>query len=462
VTDYLSFVGAKRITDPFHGFEPAPVHSRLFPHQADITRWAIERGRAAIFADTGLGKTAMQLEWARQVAEHADGRVLILAPLAVGAQTAAEGVLLDVPVTVCRTAADLPERGVAITNYERLHHFEGETFAGVVLDESSILKAFSGKTRQAIQAFASRIPHRLACTATPAPNDVLELTNHSEFVGALPGKMILSIFMCPDDRGLSRSYRVKRPAQRAWEDFVSSWAFAIRRPSEIGYSDDGYALPPLTVVDHEVGSADLIGTDDRLFALQAGFGLRERQAARRASVQLRAEKIAELVAAEPDEQWLVWCDLNDESAALARLIPDAQEVRGADTPEDKEDRLTAFRVGELRVLVTKPSIAGWGLNFQRCARVAFCGLSDSFEAYHQAVRRTWRYGQAREVSVHRVTSIAERAVRDNIDRKRQEHDEMMDAFIDARGRLATGRNAAKEVAYEPETPIVLPEWLAAA
>lgn len=435
LSSYADFIASKRVVQTDVGIDATVPEVGLFPFQREIVGWALRCGRAAIFADTGLGKTAMQLAWAQSVAEHTGGDVLILAPLAVSAQTAREGAKFGIPVTVCREAADL-RPGVNVTNYERLDRFDATRFAGIVLDESSILKSYSGTVRQAIQGFAEQIAFRLACTATPAPNDLLELTNHSEFIGAMRGKEMISLFFVADDASLSRSYRLKGHAQRAFYEWLASWSVALRRPSDLGFSDEGFVLPPLSV--HSLTTKAANPDEGRLFAVEART-LRERQAVRRTTVAERVAKVAELVAREPDETWLLWCDLNAESAALTAAIPGAAEVRGSDSPEHKERVLLDFAEGRVRVLVTKPSIAGHGMNFQHCARLAFVGLSDSFEQQYQATRRCWRYGQKRPVHAYVVTDEAEGEVVRNIQRKERQAREMMDGIVEATGRIRFGR-----------------------
>lgn len=442
---YLDFIERKRIRHTPTGFDvdAGELNPLLFDWQRRVTSWALQRGRAAIFADCGLGKTAMQLEWARRVHEHTGRPVLVLAPLAVAAQTRAEGEKFEIDVTVCREASDVAD-GVNVTNYERLDRFDPAVFGGLVLDESSILKAYTGATRNAIQAFADQVAFRLACTATPAPNDVMEMTNHSEFVGSLQGKQVLALFMMVDYKDGSQgkqSYVLKPRARAAYFEWLASWAIALRRPSDAGGSDDGFLLPALDVHDTVVDATATTPADGQLFALEAAT-LQERHHARRDSITERVARVAELVAAEPGESWIVWCGLNAESQAVTAAVPGAVEVTGSDDPDVKAERMEAFSRGEIRVLVTKPSIAGWGMNWQHCARVAFLGMSDSWEQYYQAVRRCYRFGQTRAVHVHRVTSQNEGAVITNIQRKERQAADMMDGMVDAMGELTFGRDRA--------------------
>jgi hypothetical protein len=383
------------------------------------------RARAAIFADCGLGKTPIQLEWAHRVYQETGGDVLILAPLAVSSQTAREGEKFSVPVAVCREESDV-RSGVNIANYERLGRFQHLDWAGVVLDESSILKAFDGKTRAALIEWAQRFPYRLCCTATPSPNDYMELGGHADFLGVLSHKQMLAEFFVND--GISAgSWRLKGHARDLYWRWIASWARALRSPADLGYHDDHFDLPRLEVETISV-DADSV-SEDRLFSVPVAT-LQERRQARRESISERVD-IAQAIVNGSDEPWVVWCDLNAESDALSRAIPDAVEVRGSDHPDVKEERLIAFSSGESRVIVTKPSIAGWGLNWQHCHNVLFVGLSDSYEQYYQAVRRCWRFGQTRPVRVVIVASNREQAVLENVRRKERQAMEMFEEIVEA-------------------------------
>lgn len=441
---YADLIERKRIRHTPTGFDIAAdeLNPQLFDWQRRVVSWALKRGRAAIFADCGLGKTPMQLEFAHRVNVHTGRPVLVLAPLAVAEQTKREGEKFGIPVTVCREAGDITD-GINVVNYERLAKFDAADFGGLVLDESSILKAYTGVMRNAIQSFADHIPFRLACTATPAPNDVMEMTNHSEFVGSLQGKQILALFMQVDYKDGSQgkqSYILKPRARAAYYEWLASWAIALRRPSDADGNDDGFNLPGLNVHDEIVDTAGIVSVD-RLFGLEAQT-LQERNQARRESIADRVERVAQLVADEPSEPWIIWCGLNDESRAVVDAIPGAVEITGSDDPDVKADRMAAFSDGHIRVLVTKPSIAGWGMNWQHCANVAFLGLSDSWEQYYQAVRRCYRFGQTRTVNVHRITASNEGAVLANIERKERQAAEMMDGMVSAMGELTFGRDRA--------------------
>ena len=405
------------------------VHPYLHPWQAEIVTWAANRGRAAIWADTGLGKTLMQIEWARLMTGPGES-ALIVAPLAVCAQTVREAEKVGVTATYVRSG-DLVGPGLYVTNYEMVDHFDPHLFAAVVLDEASILKSHDGKTRtKLIQHFAP-VPYRLACTATPAPNDPEELTNQAEFLGVMSRVNMLAAYFIHDSDG----WRLKGHARSPMFQWMASWAVAIRRPSDMGYPDDGYILPGLNIESHTV--AVEMEQDGQLFATDLG-GVGGRAAVRRSTMQARCERAAALVAAEPDEPWLIWCGLNDEADLLAKLIPGAVNVHGGWSPEDKAAALLGFADGSIRRLITKPSLAAFGLNWQHCARMVFVGLSDSYEAYYQSIRRCFRYGQERVVDVHIVLSQLEAQIADNVRRKEQDAAMVAQQMVRA---MQEGRNA---------------------
>jgi hypothetical protein len=455
--NYKTFVAGKRLVAASAGFDlpDAALHPALFPFQRDVTRWALRKGRAAILAGTGLGKTAMQAQWAHHVARHTGGDVLILAPLAVAQQTVREGVKFGVGITHCREADDV-RPGVNITNYERAHLFALSRFAGVVLDEASRIKHHDTHTRIALTEAISRTPYRLECTATPAPNDYMELGTHAEFLGVMSRAEMLSMFFVHDG-GSVQDWRLKGHAQTAFWRWLASWAAMFRMPSDLGYEDGAFVLPPLQMHEHRVESAPLPGM---LFAMAART-LAEQRAARRVSIADRVRLCADIVNSD-GEAWVVWCDLNDESEVLCQLIPDAVEIRGSHSAEVKEARLIDFSEGRTRVLVTKPSIAGHGLNWQHCARVAFVGLSHSWEQYYQAIRRCWRFGQKRPVECHLIISEAEGAVLANLQRKEVDADRMITSTVVHMRDLMQGeiRSAARLVDdYTPTTTMQIPAWV---
>jgi len=431
-TEYAQFLGRKVSGPVPSGIDVAPhhLHPLLFPFQRDLTAWALQQGRAAIFADTGLGKTFMQVEWAHKVAEAAHGRVLILTPLAVSRQTVSEAAKLGIEVV--RSSDGTGSGRLAVTNYERLHYFNPTDFVGIVCDESAILKNFDGIRRRAITQFMRHIPYRLLCSATPAPNDYLELGTSSEALGHLGHVDMLNRFFVNDQRNSARGrmygkvaqWRFKGHAEEAFWRWVCSWARAIRKPSDFnGYDDAAFQLPPLEEREHVVTTAKApVGM---LFAIEA-LSLQEQRAERRRTIEERCQKVAELV--DDGQPAVVWCHLNDEGDMLEKMIPEAVQVSGKDSDEAKEDRLVRFSEGDIRVLVTKPRIAGWGLNWQHCAHVTFFP-SHSFEQYYQGVRRCWRYGQTRPVVVDIVTTEGEKRCLANLQAKAKAAEKMFEQLV---------------------------------
>lgn len=458
--DYAQFLASKRfVCEPAGIPEPPEVSAKLFPFQRDIVRWALRRGRAAIWADCGLGKGWMALEWARITAEETGRPTLILAPLAVAQQFRREGAKLGAEVTVCRSAADV-RPGINVANYERLHLFDASVFGAVVLDESSVLKDFTSSTRNMLIETFRATPFRLCCTATPAPNDQMELGNHAEFLGVMSRVEMLATFFVHDG-GDTSTWRLKGHAREAFWRWLCSWAVTIRKPSDLGYENGAFELPPLRIHEHIVPvGPDFAKAAGALFVTDAD-GLAAQRGARKASLDARVKVAADLVNASEDP-WLVWCDLNEESEKLAASIRDCVEVKGADDADFKESALAAFAEGTPRVLVSKPSIAGYGLNLQRCAHVAFVGLSNSFEAWYQAIRRTWRFGQTREVHAHLIVSDADGSVRANLDRKRRDAETLAEEMLVGMGDIqrSTIRALARETeSYAPATPMRVPSWL---
>ena len=460
--EYEQFLEDKALRVLPSGIEDLPdVHDALFDYQRDIVRWSLRIGRAALWADCGLGKTLQSLEWARHVAEYTGRPVLILTPLAVAPQFIEEGSIIGLDVAHARDGGRFEGPQVMVANYERLHLFEPSDFGGVVLDESSILKNFTGKTRTALVESFKETPFRLACTATPAPNDFIELGNHAEFLGVMTRAEMLARFFVHDG-GSTQDWRLKGHAEGDFWAWLASWAVSVRNPSDLGYDGGAFVLPSLHTEEHVVTS-DRDTAKDRglLFNLPAETLLEQRRA-RKATIAKRVAVAAELVAAEPDEAWVLWCELNDESSALANAVPGAVEVRGSQSTEEKERILAAFKRGEHRVLVSKPSICGWGLNWQHVARVAFVGIGHSFEQWYQAIRRTWRFGQKREVFCHMITSDLEGAVLENLRRKQRDSEVMAEAMVGAMAEInrealkGTSRTFTK---YDPQHMMRVPQWL---
>lgn len=421
--DYDAFIKAKAATSVAVGFDAKDTGIDLFDFQRAIVEWACRRGRAAIFADTGLGKTAMQTEWARQVNEHTGGDVLIAAPLCVAQQTVEEAAKFGIHVRYCRDQKDA-KPGITITNYEMLERFNPADFAGVVLDESSILKAHDSKTRAKIVEMFRDTPYRLSCTATPSPNDHMELGNQAEFLGVMTAAEMLAMFFIHDG-GDTSQWRLKGHGKTRFWEWMSTWAVCIRNPADLGFDGTRYVLPGLKMHEHIIESPEAL--PGQLFSGIAQT-LTERRDAKRGSLQERVKVAAELVNSH-SRPAIVWCHLNDESKALADAIPDAVEVTGSMTIDQKEAAIMAFTHGQKRVIVTKPSIAGFGMNWQHCADVVFAGLDDSYESFYQAVRRCYRFGQLKVVNVHLVSAESEGAVKANLERKQAQADDMADSMV---------------------------------
>lgn len=414
--NYEKFIASKKLIDKPTGLTEMPeLNPMLFDFQKDIVRWALRRGRACIFADCGLGKTLMQLEWAR----HINGNVLIVAPLSVSEQTIREAQKFGIDSIAYSPDGSINSH-ITITNYERLEHFNPSDFNGVVLDESSIIKSFTGKIRNELIDNWQVVPFRLACTATPAPNDFEELGNHAEFMGAMTRANMLAMFFIHDG-GETSKWRLKGHANTEFWKWICEWAVMIRKPSDLGYSDDGYILPRLKVEQINIDVKN--HNDDVLFAMEAQT-LQERNQARKDSVDDRIAKCVEIVNSQPNEKWLIWCELNSESEKLKKALKGSVEVKGSDDEEHKKKSLLDFANGDLKVLITKPKIAGMGMNFQSCHNQIFVGASDSFEQYYQAIRRCWRFGQDKEVNVYVLVATTQGAVVANLNRKQKDAEKL--------------------------------------
>lgn len=438
---YTAFLSRKLQFQGCSGIEPGPLHAGMFGFQSDITRWALRRGRAAIFADTGLGKTLMQLEWARSAGE----RCLIFAPLAVAKQTERESHKWGIDCRYVRSQADVTGDGIFVANYEMMEAFDPTAFPAVVLDESSILKHHEAKTRNALIQMFAETPMRLCCTATPAPNDIAEIANHAEFLGEMRRQEMLSAFFVHDDEG----WRLKGHAVKPFYQWLASWAMSIKKPSDLGYPDDGYNLPALKIIPEIVEV--MYAPEGQLFATGLK-GITDRSRVRRQTIQDRIARAASLVSADPG-QWIVWCGLNDESRGMAEMIPGAVEVYGSLPLAEKEKRIMSFLDGTDRVLVTKPSICGHGLNLQQCANMVFVGLSDSYESYYQCIRRCWRFGQEREVKAHVVLTSLETQIFDNVLAKEREAERMSKEIINHVADFEKQELGAKPIGgdeYKPE------------
>ena len=418
---YSELIESKKLRPRNNGIAVSmdDIHPRLYPFQNAITRWALRIGHAAVFADCGLGKTIIQCEWARLLSAHTGKPSLIVTPLAVGSQTIEEAGLIGAEAS--RVVEHKPDY-LVITNYHRLHRHKASDYGAIVLDESSILKNQTGATRNAIIEFSNEVPYRLACTATPSPNDVTELLNHAEYLGVMSVKQAQAVFFVNDQKDHTSHWRLKKHAQGDFWKWVSTWAVALRNPCDIGFkSMAGFDLEPYQTIIHSVRTPEPEPENGELFF--TGRGLRFHRKIQQLTIEDRARAVADVVNSD-DEPWVVWCHLNKESETLKKLIPDAVQVAGADSIDSKEDKLNDFSRGKARVMVTKPSIAGHGLNWQHCRKVAFVGLSYSYEQYYQAVRRVWRYGQTRPVEVHIFGTPHDHETLKAIQRKESEVNQM--------------------------------------
>jgi hypothetical protein len=458
MTTYQQFLERKTQLDGMHGIEPTNMPEFLFPFQRSLVEWALRKGRAAIFADCGLGKTPMQLVWADNIRRHTDKPVLIITPLAVSFQTEHEASKFHIEASVSRDGTvDSP---IVITNYERLHYFKPSQFGGIVCDESSAIKSFDGVRRQIVTDFMRKHRYRLLCTATAAPNDYIELGTSSEALGYLGHMDMLSRFFTNKDKTLKAKtgvyrrngeatpeWRFKGHAEQAFWRWVSSWARAMRRPSDHGYDDDGFILPSLQHHQHVVAART--PREDTLFDLPA-LGLREERDEARRTIQERCETAAELVA--DSDRAVAWCQLNAEGDLLTRLIDGAVQISGSDSPKDKEAKLVAFSQGNIRVLITKPVIGAWGLNWQHCNHMTFFP-SHSYEQYYQAVRRSWRFGQQRSVTIDIVTTEGGINALKNLQRKAKQADAMFETLV---AHMMDAIEIDRTAVYDQ--PVEVPDW----
>lgn len=450
---YSQFLENKKFVLESSGFdiERSDLNPTMFDFQKDIVRWSLAKGRSAIFASCGLGKTLMQLEWANQICKHSasGSMVLILAPLAVSSQTVREGEKFGIHVNLCESQEDA-KPGINITNYEKLDKFVANRFIGVVLDESSILKSFTGKVRNSIIDNFAKTQFKLACTATPAPNDYMELGNHCEFLGVMTRAEMLSMFFVHDG-GQTSKWRLKGHAQDVFWQWMSSWAVFIDNPANLGYETSDYDLPELDIEEIVVDADEPINEV---------LTLTERRDARRDSLELRCQRAADIINAS-DEQFIVWCNLNAEQDALEQRIKDNVSVQGSTSNAQKVIRELTWRNGESQSLISKPECMGYGLNWQHCHNMIFTGLSDSFEQYYQALRRCWRFGQERAVKVYIIISAKEGCVKQNIERKERDFERMQTEMIKHTKEI-TKKELKKtcriSTPYNPTIPMTLPDW----
>lgn len=456
---YQNFLSRKRIVDPMTGIAgTVDIPAVLKPHQNDIVRWALRRGRAAIFAGTGLGKTLMELTWAEKVSAYSGKPTLIFAPLAVAEQHITEADKFGIAANLVSFHPD-EGWGVNISNYQKMDHFDLSKFGGVVLDESSILKSTDGKYRNRLIEECSTIPFRLAATATPAPNDFMELGNHAEFLGVMSYTDMLATFFTHDG-GKTQKWRLKGHAETEFWKWMASWSVMLRKPSDLGYDNEGYDLPPLTYHQHTVGVEYAPSLETGLLFPMEARTMQERISARKDSVDERVALAASLT--PNDKPFVWWCNLNSEADALTKALPGAVNLSGSDKDDDKRQKLVDFSNGKIRVLITKPSIAGFGMNWQHCADTGFVGLNDSFEQIFQAVRRFWRFGQTRPVNVHFIAAETEGAIVANLRRKEADAERMAAAMVMHMADLSSEavRGAVRERPdYAPSIPMTIPEWL---
>jgi hypothetical protein len=460
---YHEFLEKKRIIDPDTGIDVDRDNlcESLIPlrdHQKDIIRWALRRGRAAIFAGTGLGKTLMELVWGHRVASHTGKPVLAFAPLAVSAQHIREAAKFGMTAELAKTQADI-RNGLFVTNYQKIEHFDLSEFGGVVLDESSILKSTDGHYRSRLIEECSAIPFRLAATATPAPNDFMELGNHAEFLGVMSYTDMLATFFVHDG-GETQKWRLKGHAENEFWKWMASWAVMIRKPSDLGYDNTGYDLPPLEQIQHTAGVEYAPCMDTGLLFPMQATTLSERIGARRASVDDRVKLAASIT--PTDRQFMWWCNLNDESAALVKAIPGAVETRGSDSDDVKERKILDFIEGRTRVLVSKAGVCGFGLNLQFCCDTGFVGLNDSFEQVYQAIRRFWRFGQTKPVTVHFIAAETEGAVVANLRRKELDAERMAASMVLHTAAISSQliRGMVRDRPdYDPQQPMIIPSFL---
>lgn len=462
--EYAEFIASKRVQTKSYGFDVADgdINQNAWEWQRRIIAWSLKRGRAALFLDTGLGKTLCQLEWAAHVSRHTGGLVLLHCPIGVRQQTIREAAKFSVQCDVIAADDDsqLPSSGVVVANYEKIHRFNTRKFTGVVLDESSILKSFTGSTKRTLCNSWDHADFRLACTATPSPNDHMELGNHSQFLGVMDSPEMLSRWFY-NDTMQAGGYKILPHGEADFWQWVATWAACVSMPSDIGGDDDGYVLPKLRRIDHTVEAAGGAPDPGRLFHVDQELSATTIHREKRRSTDVRAAKVAEIVLSSPAEPWLIWCDTDYEADKLAALIPESVNLKGSDKERDKERKLFGFASGEITRLITKPTVAGFGMNWQHCRRMAFIGLSYSFEQYYQAVRRCWRFGQPYEVHAHVVMADGEAALLRTNERKQLQHLAMQDGMrtaINSVHALAIGDDKRLSEFTGTRT-MEIPQWL---
>lgn len=452
--EYAAFLAAKAPRVEATGIKPGAMCNGMFDYQQAVTAFCLEQGRDGLFLDTGLGKTVCELEYARQAAEATNGRALIFTPLAVARQIEREAVKFGFDARVIREQSEA-RGGINICNYDRLDKLDLDAFGAVVLDESSILKSFNGRTSRALINACQGHRFRLAATATPAPNDHMELGQHAEFLSLMTSLEMLSRWFINDTSTASQNWRLKGHAEESFWDWMASWSRCASSPADLGFDGSKHILPEMVVHRHQTygdvrpSIGALFGVDTSATAI---FDVKRQTSA------ARADAVAALVHAEPSEAFVVWCDTDDEADALKARIPGAVEVRGSMTTDAKEDALAQFAEGSAKVIITKPRICGYGLNWQHCARMVFAGRSFSYEAWYQAVRRCWRFGQKRAVDVHLIVAEGEDQIGRVIDRKAEDHARMKAAMAKAMKRAVLEAAVVKKP-YNPTHTGRMPQWL---
>lgn len=455
---YEEFLKSKQRVIKPTGFDCEPTNKYLFDFQREVTKWSLKKGKAGLFLDTGLGKTICELSYADEVHKHTNKNVLLVAPLAVSKQTAREAVKFGIDVTLCRSQQDV-KRGINITNYEMLSHFDIDSFKGGILDESSILKSYTGTVKQQLVKSFANTQYKLSCTATPSPNNTMELLNQAEFLGVMKSHEALAIWFI-NDTSQSGNYVLKGHAVKSFWEWVSTWAVCINKPSDIGYSDEGYILPKLNeqtiIVDINELSDNIL--EDGLFRkIETNATAFHKE--KRYTAEKRAIKCAEIVS-KSNEQFVIWCTTDYEADLLKKYIPEAVEIRGSHKPEYKEESAMSFIDGDIRILISKPKIFGYGLNFQNCHNTIFCGIDYSYESYYQAVRRFWRFGQKKSVNAYVVIGSTEKQILDVVHKKEKLQEEMKSAMYGSIKEIQNANIRGTEFKLDLEVPkINIPEWL---
>lgn len=452
--EYRDFISARSVQQSRHGFDPKPINDAAKDHQEAVLRFSLDRGKSAAFLDTGLGKSFIELEFARQCAEETGKPSLILTPLAVAGQMIREGQKFGIDARQIREQSDVGA-GIMVANYERLPKLDPAAFGAIILDESSILKSYAGKTRALIQDAFAATPYKLAATATPSPNDHTELGNHAEFLGVIRQQEMLSKWFINDTSTASQDWRLKGHAVEDFWAFVASWSRCATLPSDLGGDDTGYVLPDVVRNVHTVAADRSMNVADGMLFRIPEMSATSFHEEKRLTISQRCELAAEL--ATHDNPVTVWCETNDESATLAKMIPGAVEVHGAMDADEKERRLLGFADGDYRVIVTKPKLAGFGVNWQHCAHAVFASISFSYEQHYQAVRRSHRFGQSETVRNDIVISDTEASIWEVINVKSKKHDEMKRRMADA--MRSAQSDVHRRVKYERPLDLAFPSWI---